>query len=434
MSERLPFPPPVSARLANGLRVIALPQPHLERAHIALYSRVGSRFETETTNGLSHFLEHMIYRGTPRLPSAHAVNLAFEDLGGYLYAATHVDFGVFSVTLPEETFETALPLFGEVLSVPAFFDIELERGIVREEILEDLDDEGREINADNLTRKLIYPGHPLGFTITGKQSQVDTFSEEMLRQHHQTFYTRENSVLVLAGAINPTQVIHLCEGAFERMPTGTRIEAAVPKHTQKKPRLKQLENASSQTDLRVCFRACAEYSNDAPAIELLMRVLDDGMSTRLYHRICNELGLCYDVSCGFDGYEDDGVIDFSAGVQHARTARVVAEMLALVAQLTREPPTVDELARAQRRTAWDMRHMVNSEEEIGHHWGLGALFEREQSPEAILARSNAVTRDDLLAVAKRYFTPDRLNVVVVGLVPREVSAELKALLSDWQVS
>jgi predicted Zn-dependent peptidase len=424
----------VSGRLANGLRVIALPQGHLERAHIALYSRVGSRFETETTNGLSHFLEHMIYRGTPRLPSAHAVNLAFEDLGGYLYAATHVDFGVFSVTLPEETFEVALPLFGEVLSSPAFFDIELERGIVREEILEDLDDEGREVNADNLTRKLIYPGHPLGFTITGSQPQVDTFSEEMLRQHHRAFYTRENSVLVLAGAVEPSRVIDLCQSAFESMPTGKRVAVLAPKHTQKKPRLRQLENASSQTDVRVCFRACAEYSPDAAVVELLMRVLDDGMSTRLYHRICNELGLCYDVSCGFDGYEDDGVIDFSAGVQHARTAKVVAEILELAAQLTREPPSIDELTRAQRRTAWDMRHMVNSEEEIGHHWGLGALFEREKSPEAILARSNAVTRDELLEVAKRYFTPERLNVVVVGLVPRDVAGDLKALLNDWKVA
>ena len=419
------------ARLSSGLRVIALPQSHLERAHVALYSRVGSRFETEASNGLSHFLEHMIYRGTPRLPSAHAVNLAFEDLGGYLYAATHVDFGVFSVTLPEESFEVALPLFGEVLSAPAFFDVELERGIVREEILEDLDDEGREINADNLSRKLIYPSHPLGFTITGHQSQVDSFTEAMLCAHHQTFYTRENSVLVLAGALDPRRTIDLCETAFERLPAGKRIEATPPKHTQKKPRLKQLENMSSQTDVRVSFRACAEYSNDAPAIELLMRVLDDGMSTRLYHRLCNELGLCYDVSCGFDGYEDDGVIDFSAGVQHARTAQVVGEILDLVGQLTREPPTSDELARAQRRTAWDMRHMVNAEEEIGHHWGLGALFEREQSPEVRLAHAKGITRDELLDVARRAFVPDRLNVVAVGLMPGEVSVELKARLGDW---
>src|SRR6185369_16184511 len=93
--------------LENGLPVVVTPQPQLHRAHVALYVRVGSRFETKKQNGLSHFLEHMLYRGTPRLPHAHDVNLAFESLGGYLYAATQVDFGVFSVTVPNETLAEA---------------------------------------------------------------------------------------------------------------------------------------------------------------------------------------------------------------------------------------------------------------------------------------------------------------------------------------
>src|SRR5271170_3944698 len=93
--------------LANGLRVLVAPAPHIRRAHVALYVRVGSRYETAETNGLSHFLEHMLYRGTPRLRSAHAVNLAFESLGGYLHASTQTDFGVFSVTLPEESLDAA---------------------------------------------------------------------------------------------------------------------------------------------------------------------------------------------------------------------------------------------------------------------------------------------------------------------------------------
>ena len=134
--------------LPNGLRVIACPQPQLHRAHVALYVRVGSRFETPETNGISHFLEHMLYRGTSRLPSAHAVNLAFEQLGGYLYAATQTDFGVFSCTLPPESLREASALFGEVIRSPSFRDIEVEKGIVCEEILEDLDDEGRQVDAD----------------------------------------------------------------------------------------------------------------------------------------------------------------------------------------------------------------------------------------------------------------------------------------------
>ena len=175
--------------LSNGLRVVVASQPHLHRAHVGLWARVGSRFETLENNGISHFLEHMIYRGTRRVPSAHEVNLAFERLGGSLFASTQVDHGIFSLSLPPDSIDDASSLFGEVLSKPAFLDIDIERGIVLEEILEDLDDEGNEVDADNLSRTLIYPEHPLGFTITGGEKRVRAFDEAGLRAHHARHYT-----------------------------------------------------------------------------------------------------------------------------------------------------------------------------------------------------------------------------------------------------
>src|SRR5579864_8023638 len=187
--------------LHNGLRVVAAPLAQLHRAHVALWVRVGSRFEAPTENGISHFLEHMIYRGTRRVPSAHAVNLAFEALGGSLFASTQVDHGIFSLTLPPESLEEACGLFGEVLSEPAFRDIDIERGIVLEEILEDLDDEGREVDADNLSLALIYGDHPLGFTITGSEAHVRAFDEGMLRAHHGKHYTADNVVVSFSGAV-----------------------------------------------------------------------------------------------------------------------------------------------------------------------------------------------------------------------------------------
>src|SRR3984885_7614415 len=163
------------ATLPNGLRVVVAPLPKLNRAHVALWARGGSPCETRQDNGISHFLEHMIYRGTRRVPSAHAVNLAFERLGGSLYASTQVDHGIFSLSLPAESLGQACALFGEVLSQPAFLDIDIERGIVLEEILEDLDDEGRQVDPDNLSRELIYGDHPLGYTITGTEAHVRSF-------------------------------------------------------------------------------------------------------------------------------------------------------------------------------------------------------------------------------------------------------------------
>src|SRR5580700_5508992 len=194
--------PPHTATLANGLRVLVVPQPQLHRAHVALWARVGSRFEGRKDNGISHFLEHMIYRGTRRVRSAHEVNLAFERLGGSLFASTQVDHGIFSLSLPPESLDAATALFGEVLSQPAFLDIDVERGIVLEEILEDLDDEGRQVDPDNLSRALIYGDHPLGMTITGTEAHVRAFDEATLRRWHQEHYVADNAVLAFSGAVD----------------------------------------------------------------------------------------------------------------------------------------------------------------------------------------------------------------------------------------
>src|ERR1700729_3753784 len=152
-------------KLPNGLEVVIVPMPGVHRAVASLYLRVGSRFEGPEDNGISHFLEHMVFRGTPSLSSAHDQALAFERLGATLYAATHVDHGVMSVTVPPTNLTRVLGLLAEVAVAPRFTDIEVERGIVREEILEDLDDEGRDVDADNIGRALIYDKHPLGYTI-----------------------------------------------------------------------------------------------------------------------------------------------------------------------------------------------------------------------------------------------------------------------------
>jgi predicted Zn-dependent peptidase len=427
--------PPVAYRAAtldNGLRVIAIPQPQLHQAHVALYVRVGSRFETPASNGISHFLEHMIYRGTERLPSAHAVNLAFEELGGYLYASTQSDYGVFSLTLPPESLDAACALFGEVLAAPAFRDIEVEQGIVCEEILEDLDDDGRQVDPDNLSRALIYPTHPLGFTITGSEQQVRSFDAAALRAHHARHYTAENCALVLSGDVDAGRSIDLAARVFGGFPRGERVVADPPEPTQKKARVKYVESVASQTDLRVCLRAVGDNAPERAAVDFLMRVIDDGMSTRLYHRICDDKGLCYDVSGGFDGYEDDGVLDISAGVQHSRAVAVTREILAMFSELAEAGPTDDEIAKAKRRYAWDMRGMLDSAEEIGSFFGVGTLFQRFDPPEARLDSMLKVSRDDVHAAARLVAQGDRLNVVGVGVLSNSEAKRLAEVAKSWR--
>jgi predicted Zn-dependent peptidase len=420
--------------LDNGLRVVTAPLPQLHRAHVALYVRVGSRFEEQKTSGISHFLEHMLYRGTDRLPSAHDVNLAFEQHGGYLYAATQVDYGVFSLTLPPESLAATCELFADVLLRPRFFDIAIEKGIVLEELREDLDDDGRQIDPDNLSRMLIYPTHPLGFTITGSAETVQSFDVPLLASHHARHYTAASSVLAFSGAIDEDRAIELARTAFGGMPAGAKVVSAPPAHAQKKPRVRIVDNHASQTDLRIAFRAFAENTEQRAALDMLMRVIDDGMSTRLYHRICDSQGLCYDVTCGYDGYEDDGVVDFAAGVAHERAAKVTGEILALMGELADEGPTEDELAKARRRASWEVAQLADSAEELAGAHAHALLFGRDETPEERLAKTLRVTQDEVREVARTIAQPDRLNVLAVGVLDRGEDKRLVDVVKKWKAS
>ena len=216
------------ARLPNGLRLLTIQTPHLHTASVCLYVRAGSRYETAQTNGLSHFLEHMLFRGSGRYPSSFALNLAIEELGGTLYAETGRDYSLYQITLHPKQVERGLEILGDLFATPAFRDIDLERKIVVEEILEDLDDRGRNVNVDDQSRRLAWGDHPLGFPITGPMRNVKRFSIGDVRSHFRRFYGAANMVLAVAGPLAPRQVRDQARAAFARVHTGARRRPRAP--------------------------------------------------------------------------------------------------------------------------------------------------------------------------------------------------------------
>lgn len=420
--------------LGCGLPVLLVPRRQLHRACVSLYLRVGSRYETSAENGISHFLEHMLYRGTPRHPTAHEQALAFERLGGTLYAATATDHGWMTISLPPETLLEALPLLAEVALEPTFSALEVERRIVHEEILESLDDDGRPIDADNLTRALLYGEHPLGFPITGTPTQLDRFDEPMLRAHHARHYKSQNAVLVVAGAFAPKRALATLERAFAPMKKGKRVKATAvaPAKKNGEPRFRFVESDGSQTDLRVAFRAPGDHARDEPATEALLRVIDDGMATRLYERICDSKGLCYDVSAAFEAYEDDGVFDFAAECQHARTHDVAAEIFAIVRELAEHGPTDREVDLVRSRARWSTRSMLDDADELAAFHGLAALAGVAPTPAERCAELCDVTKEQIRATASRIFHPSRLATVAVGLLSRAEEKRLANLVAAFR--
>jgi predicted Zn-dependent peptidase len=193
----------------------------------------------------------------------------------------------------------------------------------------------------------------------------------------------------------------------------------------KKPRFSFVENTSSQTDLRVAFRALSERDVREPAVELLMRVLDDGMSTRLYERICDRLGLCYDVSGMFEAYEDDGVLDIAAGAAHERAIQVAREVFALLHDLSAHGPSDAELEKAKNRHLWSVEAMLDEPDAVAGFYGLAALADIARTPMARHDDLARVTREEVRAAAELVFQPERLSVVAVGLLSESDEKKLE---------
>jgi predicted Zn-dependent peptidase len=405
-------------RLPNGLRVVLVPLPHARSAAVTIQVRVGSRYETAAKNGISHFLEHMLHRGTRSHPSAHAQALAFERLGGTLGASTYVDHGVLSVAVPPDAVPEVVGLLAEVCRAPLFDEIEVERGIVREEILESLDARGRKIGPDDLLREQAFPGHALGYPITGTLATLARFDRRSLARHHRAHYTTE-LVVSVAGHFSAKGLLSHVARSFD-LPRGKTPKARPPRPLRG-PAIRHVRDASSQTALRLAFRAPGARDADEAATDLLLRVIDDGTSTRLYHRVCDERGLCYDVSALYESYEDTGLVDFAAECSHENTPLVLEEIFAIARDLADRGPSPEELEKARARHRFQLDAMLDSPGDLGAFYGYGELARLARTPADRIRELDRVTPNAVRKTAARLFRADRLALLTVG----EASAAIR---------
>lgn len=410
--------------LKSGVRLAIAPLPAVHRAAVAVHVQSGPRFEPGELVGISHFLEHMLHRGIPAHPTAHAQALAFEELGAELSAATYADHTVLATIGPPETVGAVIELLGEVCASPLFSSIEIERGIVREEILESTNDDGDLIDPDDLLVDLAFPGHGLGRPITGTLEALERFDLQALRRIHAEQYVGDGLFVTVAGAVSADEVAaKAAAGAFARLPRGKRLVDRAPLALAG-PHMGYRRDTTTQTALRVAFRAPGRGDADEAACELLLRLLDDGMSTRLYTRVCDELGLAYDVTASYEAFDGAGLLTLASECAHARTPELLGELLQIVARLRDEGPSEAEIEKARRRATWQMRAMLDDPGEVAAFVGLAALAGRSSEIAKRLDELSAVTRERALAAAARVFDPKNLVLSVVG---RQSAAQRRAL-------
>jgi len=420
------------SRLPNGLRLVTIETPHLHTASIALYARVGARYETRRTNGLSHFVEHMLFRGSSRFANSFELNYAIESVGGTLYAETGRDYSLYQIPLHPTELPRGLEIMGDLFATPRFSDIELERQIILEEILEDLDEDGRNVNVDDLSRAAVWGNHPLGFPITVPLANVQRFSTDEVRAHFATFYGASNMVLCLAGPIRHTRVEPLAAAAFSRIPRGRRAQptpAPAPGPASgTRPRFRMVPNDSAQIQTQLVWQGIPDSDPDYLALSALVRILDDGMSTRLHYQICDQKGLAYNVSGGIEPLHDTALLEIDAACAPAKLPDLLAEALSLVERFRTELVRADDLAKAKRRFRGDIEASYDDIDGLSGWYGGTSLFYTPRTHAERLRRFESVTAEAIQRVANRVLRTERRTVTAVGALTAKQERRVRSIV------
>lgn len=295
--------------LPCGLKVVTVEAPHLHSAMVAVYVRVGSRHETAEDNGVSHFLEHMFFRGSRSHPDPVQMNARVEAQGGNLNAVTTRDSSTFFSPVHPQGVETALMVLGDMLTRPRLEGLAIERRIILEEMLDEVDEHGRDIDIENVSKRALWGRHPLAFKIAGTPASVRAMTRAKLEAHFRRHYRAGNMVLAVSGPVTRRRVRRLAARAFRHLLPGPMATEVPPRPPPPGPRWKHVTLPDAQAEFRLSFIAVPEDHPDANALHLLRRVLDDGLSSRLPHDIVEARGLAYSVGASFETFNDAGLFE-----------------------------------------------------------------------------------------------------------------------------
>ncbi len=405
--------------LANGLRVVTTPLLHAQSVNVNVFVGVGSRGEERRINGITHFLEHMLFKGTERFPTAQAVAEAIEGSGGVLNAFTSRELTCYWNQVPFDRAETALEVAGELVLRPALSaeELEKEKPVVQQEIRRTYDQPGAW--AHELLSRALFGDQPIGWSVAGDEQTVATMQRGDFLAHMGCWYGPTNLVLSVAGKITHEQVMTLAERSFgdargPRPPTFPPFDPAQPVT----PVTVEDRPANQQANLALGVRALPRLDPDRHALGVLTTLLGRGMSSRLFMEVREKRGLAYSVGAGASRYQDTGAFVVSAGVgpgQAVEAVQVITEQLRRVGQ---EPVCEDELHKARDFTAGSFRLGLEGTMALGQRHGEQLLVQGFiEPPDEVVDRIQAVTADDLQRVARRVFQPGSLAVAVVGPNP-----------------
>ena len=400
-------------RLSNGLIVLTEQMPYLRSVSFGVFLRSGSRHETEDRHGLTHFIEHALFKGTRRRSVAQ-IAAEGDALGGNLDAFTGREMVGFYDNVLDDHLIQAFDLIADVVTSPAFDPRELkkERGVIIEEIkmVEDTPDD----LIFDLFCSNYYPKHPLGRPILGTPKTLSSFQNGVVETYYGEIYCPNNLVIAAAGNVEHNQIVKLAKRYFGHLKA--RRRRPISSTPQPKPSLRLRNKAElEQSHIVIGMPSPSLVSKDLYTSNLLSVILGGGMSSRLFQTIREDLGLAYTVFASINPFRDCGYMTIYAGTSTDRLEKTIEATMAELRKIKTEPISEEELQRNKEQLKASVR--LNLESSSSRMSALASNemnFGRFISPDEVISEIEAVTTKGLQALAKKIFQPEKLAVTLLG--------------------
>jgi predicted Zn-dependent peptidase len=404
--------------LRNNLKLIVVPIPKLESVALTVWVKTGSRYEREKEGGISHFLEHMVFKGTKKRPSAKIISETIDSLGAEYNAGTSKEWTNFYIKARSGVIDKAYDLISDVVFNPLLkgADIERERGVILEEMA--MKEDSPLFNVGDIFENVIYKNTSLGKDIIGTPGTVKKIQKKDFENYRNKHYFPENILVTVSGGVSEEKAVKLARKYFEK---GSGSHKATNysnlEFNQEKPEVAIKTKSTDQAHLIVGFRGDGYGTKDRYFEAVLSTILGGGMSSRIFEEVREKRGLAYAVKTSSDHYRDNGYVATYAGVRLDKTEEAIKVILDQYYGLasSKYKITNKELFKAKEYVKGHVALNLEDTININTFIGLEEIYLNTlRKPSEVYKNIDKVNISDVLNVAKRFFRPSNLNLAIIG--------------------
>lgn len=401
--------------LKNGLRVVTVPMKDNPTVTVLVLVEAGSKYETKKLNGISHFLEHMCFKGTAKRPKAMDISRELDSIGSQYNAFTAQEYTGYYAKSAAKHFKKILGLVSDIYLNSTFpeAEIEKEKGVIIEEI--NMYEDMPHRHVQDLMMSLLYGDTPAGWNIAGVKQNILNMKREDFVNYKKMHYLPEATVIVVAGRVTEGDVLKEVNKIFGDVPRGSKEQKIKTKDDQQKAKALIKFKKTDQTHFVLGVRTYDLFSKKNAALSVLSAILGGGMSSRLFQKLREEMGVGYYVRAYNDAYTDHGFFQVSAGVDNKRIEEVVRAILVECQKLKDEKVDEDELGKVKEYLIGNMKLSLESSDDIANFYGGQELLKKElKMAEEKAKEIRGVTVKDIQAIARDIFKSDQINLALIG--------------------